>query len=257
MSNLNFNKYTFSSLALVILGACGGGTSAGNAGFVIGGTITGLTGDKHVILQNNGNDELKVMQNGSFVFSKTIDSGSDYSVTVKVQPDGLNCAIDAGSGKATADIDNVKVKCTPTPDTDIAQLTGKWDALDSCRTYRAGLGYAISFLEANMQVNTLAITEGIRVYEKNDCKTKFMFRQQDNEPSTVTVRSAYMHEGIRIFRLSLASKELGTRFRAFWLPHQQDKLCIMDDDKEKTDEAISEKIISNPSLSEHCYSRAE
>lgn len=68
-------------------------------------------------------------RNGNFVFNKIVDPGANYSVTVMIQPDGLNCAVDAGSGKAIADINHVKVECTPTSVTDIAQLVGNWDGL--------------------------------------------------------------------------------------------------------------------------------
>lgn len=223
---------------------------------MIGGTITGLTRDKQIILRNNGNDELRVMQNGSFVFSKTVDSGSDYSVTVKAQPDRLNCAIDAGSGKPTADVDNIKVKCTTTPETEIVQLTGKWYTRDYCHGFALPGFSAQDTLNINMSRDLPKISYGLRVYESSDCKGKFVVSGTDTF-STEKVRSSFVYEDISVFRLSLLSEAGSKKLQAFLVPLQQNIICLINDDMEKTDEALVKYIKGISYPSQFCYFRLE
>ncbi|MBF5005409.1 hypothetical protein [Diaphorobacter caeni] len=262
MNKVRITKFTLLILTSAIFGACGGGSNnpnppEGNTGFVIGGTVTGLVSDKQIVLQNNEEDELKVVQNGNFAFNKIVFPGANYSVAVKAQPDGLNCTVDAGSGKATADIENIKVACTPSQGIDIAQIAGNWDLRASCRTFWKGAFYAHDTLDIGIEGNSTIIKEGVRVYEYDDCKTKFLFAIQSSGPSTATTRSAFVHEGIPIFRLSLLSDGYGTRLRVYWMPHQQKNLCWMEDGLEKTDEAVGKMIVSLLNSPSQCYSRPE
>ena len=78
--------------------------------FVIGGTVTGLTGS--VVLRDNGGDNLTVSASGTFTFPTMLTSGSAYSVTVFTQPSGQNCAVTSGSGTATANVTGVAVSCS-------------------------------------------------------------------------------------------------------------------------------------------------
>jgi len=43
--------------------------------------MTGLTGS--VVLQNNGEDDLSLIQDGDFTFETSLNDGAGYSVTVK------------------------------------------------------------------------------------------------------------------------------------------------------------------------------
>src|SRR5436190_8491806 len=102
---------------LSALAACGGGGGGGGTEstqttpFSVGVTISGLNGT--VVLQNNGSNDLSTSSNGSAPFSATLIAGADYSVTVRTQPAGQSCTVDAnGSGKMPAANVNVAVACT-------------------------------------------------------------------------------------------------------------------------------------------------
>ena len=85
--------------------------------FSIGGHITGLASGQSVTLLDNGGDALTIDGTGSsqsFTFNTSIDSGSNYAVTVDTQPDAENCTVTAGSGKvASSNVTNVAVACSP------------------------------------------------------------------------------------------------------------------------------------------------
>lgn len=75
----------------------------------IGGTVSGLT--SRVTLHNNGGNNLLVTADGGFTFTKPINDGGSYEVTVAVQPVGQICTVSNGSGVATADLASVTVTC--------------------------------------------------------------------------------------------------------------------------------------------------
>jgi hypothetical protein len=78
--------------------------------YSVGGTISGLSGS--VTLQNNGEDDLAVTENGSFVFAASLLSGATYNVSVSAQPAGQLCTVSNGSGTiGTADVISVSVAC--------------------------------------------------------------------------------------------------------------------------------------------------
>src|SRR5262252_7779338 len=66
----------------------------------IGGTISGLSGS--VTLQDNGADDLVLSASGSFVFARSVSSGTNYSVSVSTQPGSQTCTVSNGAGTAAA-----------------------------------------------------------------------------------------------------------------------------------------------------------
>ncbi|MFZ5699227.1 MAG: S8 family serine peptidase, partial [Pseudomonadota bacterium] len=81
--------------------------------FSIGGTVSGLTGTG-LVLRNNGTDDLAINGSGAFTFTTPILSGTDYAVTVSMQP--LNpaqlCTVTGGSGTVgAANVTQVNVSC--------------------------------------------------------------------------------------------------------------------------------------------------
>jgi hypothetical protein len=78
----------------------------------IRGTVTGLKGT--LVLQNNGADDLIVMQDGPFTFSTRVAHDDSYDVTVAQQPASQTCTVSMGSGVATSDVSDVMVACVDT-----------------------------------------------------------------------------------------------------------------------------------------------
>jgi hypothetical protein len=92
-------KFSFAqvlaALTLVVLAGCGG-----KAQYVVGGTISNLN-TSGLVLVNNGGDDLPVAAGAtSFAFSKQIDYGTTYNITVKTQPAHMTCSVSAGSASA-------------------------------------------------------------------------------------------------------------------------------------------------------------
>jgi exo-beta-1,3-glucanase (GH17 family) len=75
----------------------------------IGGAISGLSGI--VVLQNNAGNPLAIASDGAFTFSAPIPPGSAYAVSVRTQPSGQLCLVNAGSGTASANVTSVAVVC--------------------------------------------------------------------------------------------------------------------------------------------------
>jgi N-acetylneuraminic acid mutarotase len=79
-----------------------------NVGFTVSGLI-----DSGLIVQNNGADNLAVSSNGTFNFPTPQQTGSNYSVTILMQPANETCAVTNGSGTIVgANITNVLIACT-------------------------------------------------------------------------------------------------------------------------------------------------
>ena len=76
------------------LAACGG-----KASYDVSGTISNLNNDGLVLA--NGGDTLPVPAGKTaFTFSKRVDYGTDYNLTVQTQPAHMTCGISGGSGSA-------------------------------------------------------------------------------------------------------------------------------------------------------------
>jgi RNase P/RNase MRP subunit p29 len=89
-----------------------GGCNDDGSGYIVAGTIGGLS-STGLVLENNGGDNLTVqMGASSFQFSATVVPGGTYDVTVASQPAGLVCTVANGSGTTdrTA-ITRVAVSC--------------------------------------------------------------------------------------------------------------------------------------------------
>ncbi len=76
------------ALASLFFSACGKGNSTPPVTYIIGGTVSNLSGTQ-LVLQDNGGDNLVVNANGSFHFATVLASGSNYSVTVLTKPPTL------------------------------------------------------------------------------------------------------------------------------------------------------------------------
>jgi uncharacterized delta-60 repeat protein len=105
-------------MLVVVLGtfataACGSDSTAPpGAKFTLGGTLTGLTAGKSLVLQNNGGDNRSLTADGAFTFATSLSGQADYAVTVSTQPSGMFCGVANGGGTiAAADVTNVAVDC--------------------------------------------------------------------------------------------------------------------------------------------------
>jgi len=98
------------ALLLAACGGGGGGSPAGEFTNTIGGTVSGLSGA--IVLQNNVVDNLPVSSNGNFTFTKSVASGSTYSVNVLAPPTGQTCSVSNGEGKVSSrNVSEVAVVC--------------------------------------------------------------------------------------------------------------------------------------------------
>ena len=102
----------------LFLSSCGErGKSASSSSspttYIIGGTVTGLSGSG-LVMQDNGSSNLAISVNGSFAFATAIARGGTYSVTVMTQPASpvQFCKVSNGRGTASANVTNVQVTCT-------------------------------------------------------------------------------------------------------------------------------------------------
>jgi uncharacterized repeat protein (TIGR03803 family) len=103
------------ALFLVGCGSGGSGTNPPPQTYIIGGTVSGLSGTG-LVLQNNGGNNLSISGNGSFTFSTAIAAGGAYSVAVLTQPSNpaQTCTVANGSGTANTNVTNVQVSCATT-----------------------------------------------------------------------------------------------------------------------------------------------
>jgi alpha-tubulin suppressor-like RCC1 family protein len=94
-----------------LLISCGSTTAPTT--YTIGGTVSGLAGTG-LVLQDNGGDNLPIIQDGSFLFPTALVSGASYNVTVLTQPSNpaQTCAVTfGGTGTATSNVVIVRVTC--------------------------------------------------------------------------------------------------------------------------------------------------
>src|SRR5215472_15641008 len=86
-------------------------TVACTPGFLVGGTVSGLTGTG-LVLRNNSVADQPVSANGGFTFAAPVALGGTYSVVVHSPPTGQTCTVANGSGTSSTDVSNVTVSCT-------------------------------------------------------------------------------------------------------------------------------------------------
>jgi hypothetical protein len=83
--------------------------------YAIGGTVVGLSGTsttQPLTLVNNGQDPVRITSNGAFLFATPQPSGSNYAVTVAIQPSGQTCSVLGGAGKVdAAEVRSVSIQC--------------------------------------------------------------------------------------------------------------------------------------------------
>ena len=101
-------------VAALSLSACGGGegkkANRPAQDYALDVTVTGLLGT--LVLQNNGEDDLVISEDGTFTFAAALADEESYDVTVGAQPDGQTCTVSNGSGTVSgADVTDVTVEC--------------------------------------------------------------------------------------------------------------------------------------------------
>jgi trimeric autotransporter adhesin len=87
--------------------------SCNTSDFTIGGTVSGLSGS-HLVLRNNGGDNVTIDSNGSFTFPTALPSGASYSVTIAEQPvnPSQQCSVSNGSGTVgNGNVTGIRVEC--------------------------------------------------------------------------------------------------------------------------------------------------
>jgi hypothetical protein len=82
-----------------------------SAAFMVGGTISGLTGNGLVIA--NGNDTTSPAPGATaFTLPTKLASAASFNVTVTTQPEGQTCAVSNGTGVIlTSSVSNVVIAC--------------------------------------------------------------------------------------------------------------------------------------------------
>jgi hypothetical protein len=87
--------------------------------YVIGGSISGLTGQLVLQLTGSGQSSSRTLTNNvNFTFPTPVASGQQYSVTVLMQPTNQACNVTNGTSTVTnADVTNVTVVCTTNTNT--------------------------------------------------------------------------------------------------------------------------------------------
>lgn len=83
--------------------------------YSVGGTVSGLTVDGLVLI--NGNATTTVAKDATtFTMAGSVAYGDTYGISVSVQPKGLLCVVQPGTGGGTmgeANVTTVKVACNP------------------------------------------------------------------------------------------------------------------------------------------------
>jgi hypothetical protein len=79
----------------------------------VSGTLTGLDSGQTITISNNGNDPITLSANGAFNFTKPIQAGTTYSVTIQQEPNYKLCKVTQGSGTGVSNVSNVNINCRP------------------------------------------------------------------------------------------------------------------------------------------------
>lgn len=147
-----FSRAACGSLGLVsLLAACGGSSSieapvasAPVVTQIVGGTVSAMTAG--LVLQNNGADDLRLMANGGFAFASALSAGSNYNVTVRLNPPFQLCSVSNGTGTmGSADITNIGVTCVDgvQVSTFAGGVAGNLDANGTSARFSTPLGVAV------------------------------------------------------------------------------------------------------------------
>lgn len=80
--------------------------------FSVSGQVNGLQGSG-MLLRLNDTEDLPITTNGAFSFSSRVALGSDYVVSIQVQPTNpaQSCALARASGQVTGPVTDVLVSC--------------------------------------------------------------------------------------------------------------------------------------------------
>ena len=114
------------ALALLIVAAalslsgCGGSSTSSQsssaacaAACYVSGSVSGLSGNENVKLENNGGEKLTVAYNANdyFTFPTPQAAGSTYDVTVASHPPAVACSVSNASGTLSSNVTDVAVSC--------------------------------------------------------------------------------------------------------------------------------------------------
>ncbi|MCW8108071.1 FG-GAP repeat protein [Alteromonas ponticola] len=129
-----------------LLTGCGSGSDSAEPAptYSISVNVEGVVGTGFV-LQNNGQDNLEVPDNGVFSFATRLESQTDYNVTICSLPSNpeQDCQIQNGTGTVqSSNVSDVQVVCTATPDApqvslsySIKSLEVSWTSPENVTSY--------------------------------------------------------------------------------------------------------------------------
>ena len=95
--------------------------------YVLNVTVAGLSG-ANLVLQNNGQDDLEIPNDGIFTFSQFLTDSSNYVISISNSPPEQNCMLDNGGGTINgSDVTNVVIRCWSAPQPLYPQSGGNWN----------------------------------------------------------------------------------------------------------------------------------
>jgi uncharacterized repeat protein (TIGR03803 family) len=144
--------------------------TAGSAGYVVGGSLSGLIPGEAVTLLNDGTDSLTLQGNGGFQFPTRLGSGNAYDVTLVSQTFPAPCTLNNGTG--TIGSNNVT------------------DIVVSCATPSYTVGGTVSGLTAGESV-TLLDNGGDALTINSNGPFTFATKVTENNDYDVTVQSPF------------------------------------------------------------------
>lgn len=102
-----------------LLAGCGGDDGGAAPGtttpsYTVGGSLAGLVSGRRLTLRNGG-ESLALTGNGAFSFDGRVAEGAAYDVIVALQPQGQQCSVERGQGRARANVADIAVRCTEVP----------------------------------------------------------------------------------------------------------------------------------------------
>lgn len=110
------------------LSACGGGDGE----FYLGGFVSGINKGDLVLKNEKNGATVTLKQAGEFYFPDLVDADSDYNVVVQSVPDNIAgveaCTVTKGKGKATFNINTIRVTCIINTHKLGGSITGLGDA---------------------------------------------------------------------------------------------------------------------------------